>query len=345
MVSIETTPKTEVLQRFLLPWLELEWPATWNEVFERSAPIQVEIGFGNGAFLLELAIRQPDRNFLGIEVSWRSIKRLLRRIDKRGLENIRIVNGGAQAILSHLFKPNSIEEVYINFPDPWPKERNHQRRLIRPEFLELLAEKTVPGGWLNIATDHADYAAWIADVLEGQSFFTSCYPTTAVHELPGRIQTKYESKAVAEGVPIHYFVWKKQAEPERLSNAEKVNEMPNVVLKSQDAEEIFDDFCPQEWVEEHRGEQVVVKFLRAYRQVGQPHLLVEVMVREESFTQVFGIAIRERKDGRLVVKPSKLGQPRPTWGVKRAVWHTANLILRENREIELVKSTVGDFER
>ncbi len=158
--------------RFLIPWLELSWPLDWEAIFRRPGRLVVEIGFGDGRFVAEKARTNPEENFVGIE--------------RNGLDNIRVLQGSASCLVEHLFKPDDIDEAYVNFSDPWPKERHHARRLIQPGFVRLLGSRLRPGGEATLSTDHAAYAAWIADVLEGQALLRSKFSAPFVHDLPGR---------------------------------------------------------------------------------------------------------------------------------------------------------------
>ena len=202
---------SESILKYMIPWLDLDWPLNPEEIYGREGPLVLEIGFGNGGFLVEQAQNHPEALFLGIERSWGAAQRLFKRLEQTGLQNVRVIQGGAEFLLQHAFKPDSIEKVYINFSDPWPKERHHNRRLIQQEFVKLLGERLVADGQVTIATDHAEYAEWICELLEGQSALVSCFDRTRVNELPGRSPTKYERKATDTGVPINYFVWRREA--------------------------------------------------------------------------------------------------------------------------------------
>lgn len=335
-------PLSKAICQYLVPWLELDWPVAWESVFGQPGPLVVEIGFGNGSFLIDQAEKDPASNYVGIEQSWGSVQRLFRRLDQAGLAHMRVVQGSAAFVLDHLFAPNGIDRIFIHFPDPWPKERHRSRRLIHPGFVRLLAKRLAVGGKVTIATDHAAYAAWIGEVLESQSLLRSCSPSTWVHDLPGRRPTKYERKAIAAGVPIHYFVWRREACLFQPVRVEKVGTMPNVILDGvYDREHLLADFVPQTWQETHQGAPVVMKLVEGYRNLRDGHHLVEVMVKEGELAQYFGVLALPRPDGGLLVKLSPMGHPRPTWGVKQAVWRVAQGVLDLNPQMRVVSSTVG----
>ena len=140
-------------------------PHQWPEVFGRDAPMGLEIGFGTGQATLEWAASRADMNLVGIEIYPPGIGALLLGIEQEGLVNLRVLEGDAAALLTEKFAPGALQEVRIWFPDPWPKRRHHKRRLIQPEFATQLASRLQPGGKLLLATDSADYAAWMEKVL------------------------------------------------------------------------------------------------------------------------------------------------------------------------------------
>ncbi len=335
-------PLSEAICRYMAPWLELDWPVNRESVFGRSGPLVVEIGFGNGSFLIDQAEQHPASNYVGVERSWGSVQRLFKRLDQAGLSNVRVVQGSAAFVLERLFAPDDIDRVFINFSDPWPKERHHSRRLIQPGFVWLLAQRLAVNGEVTIATDHAGYAAWIGEMLEGQSLLRSCFPSTSVHDLPGRTPTKYEQKAMAAGVPVHFFVWRREACVSESVDVERVGTMPNVILEGAcDRERLLVGFVSQTWQETHRGVHVVVKLVEGYRDLHHGHWLIEVMVKEGELAQHFGVLALWRSDGRLLVKLSPMGHPRPTWGVKQAVWRVAQAVLGLNPQMRVAESTVG----
>ena len=112
--------------RPLVLWQEDARPINWSQLFGRKKPIEVEIGFGNGEFLVRQAEAHPERNFIGIELMWGSTRRALRKIKKAGLENVRLVQGDTRIAITRLFSEESIDRVYSLFPMPWPKEKRRQ---------------------------------------------------------------------------------------------------------------------------------------------------------------------------------------------------------------------------
>ena len=141
-------------------------PVDLNAVFGRQAPHIVEIGFGMGQSTAVIAQARSDEDFLGIEVHAPGVGSLCKLIDEGGITNLRIVQHDAVEVLRDMIPQGSLAGVHIYFPDPWPKKRHHKNRLVRPDFLESLAARTVPGGRFYFRTDHAGYFADGREVLE-----------------------------------------------------------------------------------------------------------------------------------------------------------------------------------
>lgn len=178
---------------------------TPEETFGQRGPLFVEIGFGKGEFLYNLATRHPEANILGIEVFITGVAKLLRRMchydNSRSPEpnNIRVLIKEAHSALRENFLPNSIDRVFILFPDPWPKKRHHKRRLIKPEFVSLLKEKLNPSGSVLIATDHEGYLEAIREAFKGGGFKEKDSSEPMV------LETKYARKAISEGRRVYQF--------------------------------------------------------------------------------------------------------------------------------------------
>jgi tRNA (guanine-N7-)-methyltransferase len=153
----------ELGPRFVLPYAAT--PMDWPGVFGRQAPLILEIGFGMGGATAEIALHHPENDYLGVEVHTPGVGALLKRIGELGLGNLRIIQHDAVEVLRHMLAESSLHGIHIFFPDPWHKKRHHKRRLIQPVFVELLASRLKPGGYLHLATDWEDYAHQMLDVL------------------------------------------------------------------------------------------------------------------------------------------------------------------------------------
>jgi tRNA (guanine-N7-)-methyltransferase len=151
-----------------------------------------------------MAADEPDIDVIAVEVYRPGIAQLLGMIRRQNLDNIRVIRGDAVIVLGHMIAPESLTGVRVFFPDPWPKARHHKRRLLQPGTVELIARVLRDDGALHIATDHADYAHAIAEVLRDQSLLVPA--EGAVPFSTDRPVTKFEGRAAREGRPVTEFV-------------------------------------------------------------------------------------------------------------------------------------------
>ena len=196
--------------------LEELWPAIGAEfdeaaldfeiLFGRSADVVLEIGFGNGETLVAQAAAAPERDFIGIEVHEPGVGHCLLKAQEAGISNLRLIMHDAIEVLRHQVPDGSLSRLNLYFPDPWPKKRHHKRRIVQPGFLDLVADRLKPGGSLNIATDWANYAEHIDEVL-AQSDRFSCAERREHDggEPLDRPQTKFERRGLRKGHRI--FDW------------------------------------------------------------------------------------------------------------------------------------------
>jgi tRNA (guanine-N7-)-methyltransferase len=189
--------------------------ARWEEIFAPDVPpplgLVVDIGFGRGEFLIDAATKEPQRAFVGIERSFKRTLKMARRLARLGIGNVRLVESTAQAGIPELFPDGSIESAWINFPDPWPKDRHAARRLVQPPFIRDLALRLVPGGRLELATDDPAYAEQMTEVLAAEPQLENlCAPEPFLREKSGRIKTAYELEWESEGRSFHYFSYRRK---------------------------------------------------------------------------------------------------------------------------------------
>jgi tRNA (guanine-N7-)-methyltransferase len=144
------------------------------QLFGRVAPCTLEIGFGNGEHLLQRALAQPQRNFLGVEVHRPGVGHLLLAAASAGAANLRLIAHDAVEVLREQIAPASLDEVQLLFPDPWPKKRHHKRRIVQHEFVALIASRLTAGGRLHLATDWEAYAGQMLEVLDGCALLVNC---------------------------------------------------------------------------------------------------------------------------------------------------------------------------
>jgi len=175
-----------------------------DSLFGRSAPKVLEIGFGNGASLAEMASKQADHDFIGIEVHRPGVGQLLKSIDTEQLNNVRVACTDAVELLKNRIADKSLDRVQIYFPDPWHKKRHNKRRIIQPAFVNVLANKLKHGGHLHLATDWQDYAEQMLSDVSANERFQNCSHTGDFIERPDyRPLTKFEQR----GHRLGHGVW------------------------------------------------------------------------------------------------------------------------------------------
>lgn len=200
----------EILPRFEIELTDTLDPRT---LFPEADRIVIEIGYGGGEHLARKAAEQPGTGFVGCEVFTGGIGKMVQAIDANGLNNVRLYTDDALKLLMALPEA-SVDEVYLLYPDPWPKTRHHKRRFVSPTTLEQLARVIRPGGVFNFATDIEDYANWtLAHILRQPLFiFTPQEPGSWHASYPGWQPTRYEKKARREGrMRSFYFSFPRQA--------------------------------------------------------------------------------------------------------------------------------------
>ena len=177
-------------------------------LFGRIAPLEVDLGCGDGSFLTELALQHPERNFLGIERLFGRVRSACKRIARLELGNVRILRAEIPHAVQQLLPAASVEVFHLLFPDPWPKRRHHCRRVFTPELLSLLARALTAHGLVRIATDDDDYFAEMKRVLNRAPAWAQY--SDAPPALP---PTTFEKRFLDRGLAIHRLVLRKTSEP------------------------------------------------------------------------------------------------------------------------------------
>ena len=197
------------LQKFSIKdpcFLDIETQPDWKNIFKNSNPLKLEIGFGMGDFLIEMAIREPHNNFIGIDFTTSGVQSLLTKVKARQLGNVRVVYGDARNKLSALFTDKELETIYVNFPDPWPKKRHLNRRLINPKFVNLIVQKLGSDGHIYLATDSESYAQQIMEYFDAEPFCQNMnQPSGLLNNRNGLPKTKYEKSFIYAGDKAYYL--------------------------------------------------------------------------------------------------------------------------------------------
>jgi len=186
---------------------DLEHPLDIPHVFPFSGPCYLEIGFGMGSSLLEMAMQHPQNLYLGIEVHRPGIGSLLLRIEQMQVNNIRVINHDAVEVLEKIVPDRSLDGVYLFFPDPWHKRKHHKRRILQPAFVDMVREKLKPDAIFHMATDWEDYAMHMMQVMSQAPGFVNSMPPGQFADRADRPPTKYEQRGERLGHAVHDLIF------------------------------------------------------------------------------------------------------------------------------------------
>ena len=190
----------------LVPLMAAAKPYDWAGHFGRRAPLELEIGAGNGEHLAELASDHPERDFIGVELLWGRVKKCLRKLSVAGVSNAGLIYGDVRPALEYLIEPRSLERVRMLFPCPWPGDDAGRHRLYGHEMLCMLNSRLVEGGQVLLVTDDREYFDWVLDQIDNTGF------RSEVREIGADFRTKFEKKWSEGGQSTFYRLdlYKKQ---------------------------------------------------------------------------------------------------------------------------------------
>lgn len=195
-------------------------PALLNfeEIFNNQNPVNLEVGFGMGDSLIEMASASPEINFLGIEVHTPGVGRILQRIEQKQLTNLRVLHADAIEILQQQIPDSSLNAVYLYFPDPWHKRRHNKRRIVSAHFIQLVHSRLQAGGVFHMATDWQDYAKYMLKELTQTmkenaaiNLVNSSPNSDYIKRPKWRPETKFEGKGLRKGHKIWDLLYKKES--------------------------------------------------------------------------------------------------------------------------------------
>jgi len=175
-----------------------------RQIFEREAPVVLEIGFGMGDSLLQMARAEPDKNFIGIEVHPPGVGRLINLAVQEELSNLRVYMADAMDVLEDCIPDASLDRMQLYFPDPWHKKKHHKRRILQPDFVQNIRPKLKLGGVFHMATDWQNYAEHMMDVMSAAPGFSN---TQAAGEYSPRPDYRPVTKFEKRGERLGHGVW------------------------------------------------------------------------------------------------------------------------------------------
>lgn len=283
----------------LVPWKTLPRPLA---LFENGRPVEVEVGFGNGEHLVRRALAEPELNLVGIELTWGSIRRALRKVGQAQCSNVRLLWEDARVALSWCFAPRSLARVIGLFPCPWPKKRHAKNRLFRRPFLELVNSRLADGGELVVVTDDAVYRDEILEEAMGTGF--SC----SVQVIGPSYGTKYERKWEGGGQKEFY---------ELVLTKEQHRNIP--VPGEVEVEKLrVDRFEPDSFKPSDVRGEMTVEFKSFLYDPVRERAMQEVMAVEPSLSQRFWIEI-VRAGERWWIQPAPGCDVIPVASVQKAL--------------------------
>lgn len=297
----------------VVPLDTLTFPSSSADLFGRTAPLFLEVGVGNGAFIHGLAGRRPDVNILGVDLAAQSVARSFRRLQRgraRGhATNARLIVGDASWILRNVIPEEGLQRVYVNFPDPWPRKKHHSRRLLQPPFLRQLSHRLAPDGDVLVTTDHTGFFEFVLSSIDATAGLR-CRQTEPPDEV---LETKWARKADSYH---HVVIRREHADTGPFEHAapvvELVETMYHAILRGK-----LPDVAGFERQTFHHRDGLVV-LMDAYRPIEEPGLLFLVHVEEDGLSQEVLVEVRSGREG-YVVTLRRFARPLNTRGLRAAV--------------------------
>lgn len=287
-----------------IPWRERSLPIDWAEEFGRQAPLKVELGFGNGDYLVRCAQEDPDSNYLGIEMTWGSVWRALRSARKANVGNLRLLLEDARVGLLWTLPERRVESFLGLFPCPWPKKRHAKNRLFSPSFLTLCNSRLVDGGALTVVTDAPDYR----DQMLEEITLAETGMSTGLEVIEASFGTKYERKWSAEGRQEFYRLTFTKVEHRSLP-------FPEITLVRH---HLASSFHPETFSPQSEKEPYTVSFKAFLYDPQRGIAMQEVVTHEDSIDQHFWVRLKKTSDG-WKISPAAGSALLPLPSVQRAL--------------------------
>lgn len=297
---------------YYIDWRKVKKPLAFEN-------FTVEIGFGSGDFLIKLAEENRDEVFFGIEKSWISINKLLKKCSLKKIDNIYCTRLDAYWAFQLLFKDRSVKKIIMNYPDPWFKKSHAERRLTKRENLYVYAKKLIPSGEVQIRTD--DYS-FVEFTLQEVSLL-SCFSLSVSNPTINEPLTKYEKKWLSAGKDIWDIFLKKEKEPYNLevNEIKEVTELyPVKVLVNKEKVEFLS----------HREfkieEGLYLKCFSIWRK--EQDYALEVLLSENGFLQTFIVTVKKKNDY-FIIDISQFSEVLKTEGIQKALVFLGKIIGKE----------------
>ena len=284
-----------------------------QRLFDNAAPLHLEVGFGGGHFWALQHALEGAVNYLGVEISGVSVQKALAKYRAAGVQRGIVTRVAAEFLIRNILPTDSVERVYVNFPDPWPKGKHEENRFVRAETFELLSKRLKLGGELWLTTDHPEYYQFALDNARS----TRLYDVSETTPPAAALQTKYAQKWQAMGISINHARFKKIASSEQVfqplsvtANTASGDTMPHAILTGD---------IPTRPLEKTvlRGADYTVILLEGYARPDK--LVVLARIEEPDFVQETLVSVSRRDGGRSIAGLESFGSPLVTPGVKAAV--------------------------
>ncbi len=298
-----------------------------DALYGRTGPLVLEIGFGDGRYLVHLAKTRPDWNLLGVEVSLASVSRAFRRIRREAVHTVRIHHGNARFLVRDVVGTGVLHRVYVNFPDPWPRKKHLANRLLRNEFFGLLSDRLEPGGQVLLTTDHAEYFDFACE----QAASTDLFDAAEGEPPDGVLDTKYAEKWRAERRSIRHVSWTVRRSLAPPAPTKLTYPMQHALMTG-DLSGVG-GFSKQ--VRRFEGGTAIV--IEAYRSLDGDGLLFAVVVEEPDLHQELLVEAWPREGG-VYVGLQAFGDPLGTRGTREAVQAVVDWL--ETQGLELRQSWI-----
>ena len=335
-------PRASLLQKpsggALVQWRRYPFPLDWAAHFgtAQEVPLHLEIGFGDGRYTVRRAANAPEEAFVGLEISGASLLRGLKNIERHKVTNVRLLKANANFAVQHLFAPHSLASIIVNFPDPWPKEKHEENRLLRSSFFELAASRLVPGGEIRLATDHPAYLAFA----QAEARQTGLFELRATEPPEAVFETKYALKWKAQGKGLYYQIFAYQGAAQGASTAnypilERGDLMPHAILTG-----TLPGHAPfsKQVVPYASGHVILHEVARSSGDSPETRgerWLVRVTIEERDLRQQLLVTVRSRGRDELIVSLEPFGDPVITEVVRGAVHAVTEWLLSLPAELRV----------